>query len=64
MWVSPIPDEFLKLYGLVQRRCHAPNNSCKDLLIYSKGYPFSELDRRFVDKLFETRNEVAFREYS
>ncbi len=63
MWVSPIPDEFLKLYGLVQRRCYAPNNRCKDLLIYSKGYPFSELDKRFVNKLFEARNEVAFREY-
>lgn len=63
MWVSPIPEKLLQRYGLVQRRCMAPNNRYKDLLIYPKGYKFSELDRKFIDKLYASKNEVAFKEY-
>ena len=63
MWVSPIPDEWLRRYGLVQRKCKSSLNRYKDILVYPKGYKLSELDRRFIDKLFESKNEVAFKEY-
>jgi hypothetical protein len=63
MWVSPIPDHFLDLYGLVQRKCHAANHKYKDLLVYPKGYEFTALDRQFIDRLFASKNEVAFRQY-
>ncbi len=63
MWVSPIPDHFLELYGLVQRKCHAANHKYKDLLIYPKGYEFTALDRQFIDHLYASKNEVAFRQY-
>jgi DNA-binding transcriptional LysR family regulator len=61
MWVSPIPDRFLKLYGLVQRKCHAANHKYKDLLISQKGYVFTALDRKFINELYTSKNEVAFR---
>jgi DNA-binding transcriptional LysR family regulator len=64
MWVSPVPEEMLERYGLVQRRCAAPGNRFKDLIVYPKGYSFSELDKRFIDKIYSAKNEVAFREYS
>jgi DNA-binding transcriptional LysR family regulator len=63
MWVSPIPKEILDRYGLVQRRCSFPNNSCKDVLIRRRDYAFTELDKRFIDRVYEAKNEVAFRNY-
>jgi len=63
MWVSPIPDNLLSLYQLVQRKCEAVNHKYKDLLIYPNGYKFSALDIKFIDKLYESKNEVAFQEY-
>ena len=63
MWVSPIPESFLSLYGLVQRKCHAANHKYKDLLICPKGYAFTALDRKFIDHLYASKNEVAFQQY-
>jgi DNA-binding transcriptional LysR family regulator len=59
MWVSPIPERVLKLYGLTQRKCVFTNNHSKDLLIYPKGYAFSALDRKFIEKLYESKNAVS-----
>lgn len=63
MWVSPIPDDMLKRYSLVQRRCDFPSNSYKDVLIFRKDYSLSPLELRFVDKVYESKNEVSLREY-
>jgi DNA-binding transcriptional LysR family regulator len=63
MWVSPIPENLLDLYDLVQRKCHAANHKYKDLLIYPKGYQFTTLDRKFIDELYASKNEVAFKQY-
>jgi DNA-binding transcriptional LysR family regulator len=64
MWVSPIPDKLLKRYSLVQRKCVFPNNRYKDVLIHRKGYAFTPLDKKFVDKIFESRNEVSLKQYA
>lgn len=63
MWVSAIPKELLDRYDLVQRRCPVANQKYKDLLIYPKGYRFTPLDQKFIDKLYAAKNEVAFDEY-
>jgi DNA-binding transcriptional LysR family regulator len=63
MWVSPIPDNWLKRYGLVQRVCKAIGHRYRDAVIYPKDYQLTQLDRRFLDKLSEAKNEVSFREY-
>jgi hypothetical protein len=63
MWVSPIPQSFLELYGLVQRKCCAAKHKYKDLLICPKGYAFTSLDKQFIDHLYASKNEVAFRQY-
>lgn len=63
MWVSPIPQEMLDRYGLVQRKLTGERIKNKDMLIYRDNYQFSELDRRFIDQLFSARNEAAFGVY-
>ena len=60
MWVSPTPDEILKRFSLVQRKCDAPAHKYKDVLICREGYRFGEIERRFLDKLYEIKNRVAF----
>lgn len=63
MWVSPLPQELLVRYGLVQRRCHIKHNVFKDLLVYAPHYKFNATDKLFLNKLYEVKNEIAFIDY-
>lgn len=64
MWVSPLPSAVLEQYGLVQRRCISSGGMHKDVLIYSKGYRLTELDKAFLGELYAVRDEVFFKQYS
>lgn len=64
MLVSPIPERLLEKYELIQRKYTASSMRCRDVLIYPKGYKITELDKKFVDKVYEAKNEAAFREYT
>jgi DNA-binding transcriptional LysR family regulator len=64
IWVSPIPDKLLQRYGLVQRKCVFPNNHYKDVLVHRYGYTLTALDKKFIDKLFESQNEVSLKQYT
>lgn len=55
MWVSPIPVGVLEKYDLVQRDCESNKKIYKDLLIYRKGYKFTELDNNFITELCRSR---------
>lgn len=57
---APLLSEDLEKYGLVQRKCTLPNERSKDVLIFQKGYKFSDADRKFIDILSEIKNEMAF----
>lgn len=59
MWVSPIPDEYLEQYNLVQRACKVENNRYKDVLIYRKDHQLTDLDILFQKKLYSSKVEVA-----
>ena len=63
MWVSPIPQKYLELHNLVQRKCAFSDNKTKDVIVYPKEYVFSEFDKMFLNKLCEARNEVSFQAY-
>ena len=63
MWVSPVPDKLMDRYKLVQRRCVLANNKFKDVLIYPQGYAFSELDKKFIDKIYVSKNDLSFRQF-
>ena len=51
MWVSPLPNELLEKYGLVQKRCKAASKVYKDVLIYQSDYKLTPLDITFIDKV-------------
>lgn len=63
MWVSPIQEKWLTRYNLIQRKCKATGHRYKDMFIYPKNYKFTELERKFIDKLSEAKNDVSFKEY-
>ncbi len=58
MWVSPAPDSLLKRYRLVQKKCVENKKVYKDLLIYKKGYKLTELDKRFITQLCDTKRKM------
>lgn len=60
MWVSPMPEEILERFQLTQKKCDAPAHKYKDVLICREGVHMSELDRNFINKLYEIKNRVAF----
>ena len=57
MWVSPIPEETLKKYNLVQVDCVDNKKVYKDILIYKKGYKLTELDKKFITALCDAKRK-------
>ncbi len=57
MWVSPAPEGVLKRYNLVQKRCRENTKIYKDLLIYKNGYTLSELDKKFITALCDSKRK-------
>ena len=54
MWVSPTHKEILERFKLCERECFKRENECRDLLIYRKGYRFSEDETLFIETLSQT----------
>ena len=57
MWVSPAPKSLLERYNLVQKKCIDNKKIYKDILIYRNGYKLTELDRRFITELCESKRK-------
>lgn len=51
MWVSPMPENLLNKYNLLQRECLGNHKIYKDLLIYPKDYRLSRMDKAFITEL-------------
>lgn len=60
MWSPRLPKEQVERYSLVQLPCTSSEYRYKDILIYPKGYTFTDVERKFINCLFKERNEVAF----
>lgn len=58
MWVSPMPQEILDRYGLIQRPCPELQRRNKDVLIYQSSYRPSEADKMFIEELERIRKEI------
>ena len=48
---SPVPQDVLDRFDLVQKRIDIPGNTYRDVLIYRTGYHLSRLDRLLIEKL-------------
>lgn len=58
MWVSPIPQNLLDRYGLVQRSCNENRRKYKDVLIHKKEYVLSPLDDLFISELCKAKRKT------
>ncbi len=57
MWVSPVPQDILERYGLVQLECEENKKVYKDVLIYQKNYKLTNLDKLFITKLCQAKRK-------
>lgn len=57
MWVSPAPQKLLERYNLVLRKCPENKKIYKDMLIYRNGYKLSDVDRKFITALCESKRK-------
>lgn len=55
MWVSPIPENTLMRFDLVQRSCADNNDFIRDILIYRKNYVFTDYDKIFINEINKYR---------
>lgn len=60
MLTAPTTAQVLEKYGLTQKKCEIPNERCKDVFVFQKGYKFSDFERCFIDILSETKNKIEF----
>jgi len=60
MWGEPMHPNVLEKYDLVQHQCSVPQGRCRDVLVYRQEHEFTVIEKRFINKLFECRNQVAF----
>lgn len=58
MWVSPIPEHLLRLYGLVMRKCPSVARRYRDVLIRKRDYKLTELDKLFIDEMMREKREI------
>lgn len=59
MWVSPMPQDVLDCFRLVEKRCTASQNIYKDILIMRNSYRCTAEDRLFIRKLTESVHLVS-----
>lgn len=59
MWVSPVPQQTLDRYNLIQRVCQGNTKVYKDVLIYPNGYKLTRLDKDFITTLCDTRRKAV-----
>lgn len=57
MWVSPAPRSVLDRYNLVQKTCVDNKRVYKDVLIYRNGYKLTDLDKKFITALCESKRK-------
>jgi hypothetical protein len=51
MWMSPVADDYMDKYDLIQIKCDFNQNIYKDVVIYRKGYKLSPLEIEFLDEV-------------
>lgn len=60
MLTAPATAQTLEKYSLTQKKCDIPNEKCRDIFVFQKGYKFSDFERKFIDILSETKNNITF----
>ncbi len=61
MWVSPLPERLLRQLHLVQRGCEDNQRLYRDMLIHRQDYQLTELDKRFITELTQSKRACITR---
>lgn len=59
MYVSPLPQEVLKRYGLVQKPCAGEKRTNRDIFICQNSYRLSRADQLFLNELDSVIKEIS-----
>ena len=51
MWMSPVSQDYLDKYNLIQKKCSFNDSIYKDVLIYRKGHSLSEFEKLFLEEI-------------
>ena len=57
MWVSPVPQDLLNKYDLIERKCDFNSKTYKDVLIYRQKYHLTKLDQDFISKIENAKHK-------
>ena len=58
IFVSPMPGDLLQRLDLVQLPCSSNTETYKDVLVYPRSYKFTDLDRQFIQHLYQIRDRL------
>ena len=59
MWVSPVPEQMLERYNLVQIPCaEMAGRPFRDVLISPQGYRFSKVEQGFIQRVKDVRDAL------
>ncbi len=59
IWTSPVPQKYLDRYSLTIAHSDRAGKIYRDVLIYQKGYKFTDVERRFIDKIYLQKNKIS-----
>ena len=51
MWMSPVSQDYLDKYNLIQKKCSFNDSIYKDVLIYRKGHTLSKFEKLFLEEI-------------
>lgn len=57
MWTSPVPKDILKMYGILEKNCLSDDRVYKDVLIYRRGYNFTDIDKAFIKEVNDAKEK-------
>ncbi|MBE5934427.1 MAG: LysR family transcriptional regulator [Lachnospiraceae bacterium] len=51
MWMSPVSQEYLDKYNIIQKKCDFGNSIYRDVLIYRNGHKLTRFENMFLDEI-------------
>ena len=60
MWAAPVSEDVVSRFGLVQRTCADCRKHYKDILIRKKNYKYTDLDKKFITELCNSRRKQSW----
>lgn len=58
MWVSPVPEDLIERYGLIEKTCDENKRIYKDVLIHRRDYTLSKFDKIFIEELVNAKRKT------